>query len=119
MAEHAAHGSPGTDQEFSVRVDRSRAVPVVVVVGDVDALTAPLLHRHLADAAHHPLVVDLSGVTFFSSSGVNCFLVAGASGTRLRLVCSDRVSRILELVGLSESLERYDSLSSAVRAAAG
>jgi anti-anti-sigma factor len=119
VAEHTAHESPESDEQFSVRVDRSHAVPVVVVVGEVDAVTAPVLHRHLVEVARQPLVVDLSGVTFFSSSGLNCLLVARTSGTRLRLVCSDHVSRLLELVGLSESLERYDSLSSAVRAAAG
>lgn len=60
---------------FSVRVDRPAAdVVVIVVVGEIDAVTAPRLstslHREL-EHAPSTLVLDLTGVTFLGVAGLH------------------------------------------------
>ncbi|GAA1027391.1 STAS domain-containing protein [Virgisporangium ochraceum] len=79
-------------------------VCVVRVTGDVDFATAGQLRDALLESAAggHPVVVDLSGVTFLDAAGLSA-LVAGrkATGGRLSVVGATGVAhRILILTGL-------------------
>ena len=68
--------------------------PVVVVTGEIDMATAPMLERELASAiaaGDGAVVLDLLDVTFFDSSGLRVAVVAhrelGEQGRRLAVVC--------------------------------
>jgi len=96
--------------ELSVSHPRS-GVSVIEVVGELDALTTPMLDDCLQELLRDgpkELVVDLSEVTFLGSSGlaalVQCSrrLEATGSTSRLRLAGAEHraVRRPLEMVGL-------------------
>ena len=91
---------------------------VLTAVGEIDVHSAPLLvaemTRHAGSRA--PLILDLSGVTFFNSSGVHLIdrarCDAATDRRRLALVPSPRVRHILELVegGWGRGLEIHPGL---------
>jgi anti-sigma B factor antagonist len=81
---------------------------VVLVSGEVDLLTAPLLEKELRDAAAQTagdLVVDLSEVSFMDSAGMNVLV-------RLYTVL-DREHRALVLRNTTGSVRRVLELGGA------
>jgi anti-anti-sigma factor len=81
---------------LSTRSHRVDAIPVLVVDGEVDLLTAPLLESALAAVlatADGDVVVDLSAVAFLSARGlavlVDAVELAAGRGQRLLLVRPD------------------------------
>ena len=69
------------------------------------------------------MIVDLSQVTFLDSSGVGVLVqahrVATERDTRLLLVASEPVRKLLRLTGLDTVLETYDERSAAEAALSG
>lgn len=80
----------------------------LVVQGEIDLHTAALLRKHLAglvEDGHDPVVVDMAGVTFLDSSGVEALVRAlDALGQRREALVLQRpspaVRRILEMAGV-------------------
>ncbi|TWP53664.1 STAS domain-containing protein [Lentzea tibetensis] len=110
-----------------LRVDTERREDAVVLraAGDVDSYTAPLLRDRLAAAFTDaksgglPVVLDLSGVDLFASSGLSVLVdyhVLGVDrGTPLRLVApAGSVLRALRATTLNEVLELYFNLAEAL-----
>jgi len=95
---------------------------VVELSGDIDLHTAPALHRSLLDSLLPGLarvVVDLSGVTFFSAAGVALLVSAhrraGALGVDLRLAApSAQARRVLALTGVDGLMPVHESLEEAL-----
>jgi anti-anti-sigma factor len=129
----------GTPDELSVGVGNdllglvvkqpANGVRVLVVDGELDALTAPLLaariHEQLAAAPAH-LIVDLQAVRFFGSSGLNCLLdarelIQQTPGVQLHIagMVTRAVARLLEVTGLLERFDSYPTLADALTALAG
>jgi anti-sigma B factor antagonist len=98
---------------------------VVRAAGEVDMSTAPELRARILDACAAvrepaPVVVDLTGITFFGSSGISVLMAAyqrcQEQRTPLRVVATTRVVlRTLHIAGLGEVLDIRDSLSDATR----
>ena len=63
------------------------------------------------------MIVDLSRITFLDSSGLGvlalAYRTATQSDTRLLVVVSEPVGKLLRLTGLDTVLETYDELSAA------
>jgi anti-sigma B factor antagonist len=80
----------------------------VEVTGELDLATAPeLLERVRTTLVDRPgaIVLDLAGVTFCDSSGINALVdahtLAGADGTTLRVANAQRITlRALEVTGV-------------------
>ena len=77
---------------------------VLVLSGEIDSYTAPLLAERLADPAVE--VVDLAAITFIDSTGLRALLQADRSkrddGARFELRSpSAPVQRLLEISGLA------------------
>jgi anti-sigma B factor antagonist len=96
-------------------------IAVVRVDGEVDMVTAPALESQvvaLLGEKPRVLVIDLTGVRFFSSAGLAVLALAhreADEGTELRVVANDSaVLRPLELTGLTEDLVIRPSLKSAM-----
>ena len=76
--------------------------------GELDLLTAPLIDEWVSTALTHgavKIILDLSGVTFIDSSGLQALVqaddVAWRSGTRVVLRgANERVERLLQLTSL-------------------
>jgi anti-anti-sigma factor len=83
---------------------------VVTVVGEVDLDTAPELEFRLTKAGE-PVVLDLSGVTFFASAGVACLLSAQG---KPHIVASPAVRKVLTLADLDDFLPRSESVDDAL-----
>ncbi|MFD6172983.1 STAS domain-containing protein [Streptomyces coeruleorubidus] len=80
---------------------------LIVLAGEIDLATAPLVHAALAACVHDGVRttdVDLTAVTFCDASGINAFLTASRlatdAGMTLRLHGPPpAMARIIELTG--------------------
>lgn len=105
----------------SARVDGAH---VITVRGEIDHHTGGALSDALSlpeGTAASRVVVDLGGVTFIDSSGINILIAArnaaGGAGGWLRLVGpTESVLRTLQLVGLDEIINCYPTLQDALNA---
>jgi anti-sigma B factor antagonist len=92
------------DELISTSVEYRQGVVVVVVEGDVDLSTAPILHRAICEAlAEKPsaLVLDFSGVKFFACAGLRVLSqtrdeVGGSAA--LAVVSSSVVSNVIRFI---------------------
>ncbi|MDQ0577972.1 STAS domain-containing protein [Streptomyces rishiriensis] len=119
-----------SDIENADRPDRFSAVHrmvggvrVVTVQGKIDNDVQELLSKALlsGDDAAPPsrIVVDLGGVTFMDSSGINVFITAhqAVSGTQgwVRIAAAQNpVLRVLQLVGLDAIITCHPTLEQAL-----
>ncbi len=113
-----------TDSEVSrlltVSQRRVDGIAVVTAVGEIDINSAPEL-RTVLDAAVGPAsdtIVDLSGVQFLGSVGLSVLLAAveQADPGRVRVVASLQARRPIEVTGLDQVLDLYDTVESALAA---
>ncbi len=114
MPEHAAPLSaapePADTAPFRCDVSFADEHAKLVVRGELDLATAPVLEREVMAALARPLgslVVDLAGVTFMDSSGVAALIQSrGAAVQRGVTFVLESVTypcrRTLDLSGLSE-----------------
>jgi anti-sigma B factor antagonist len=112
----------------SVHTQNDDGSPVVVVTGEIDMATAPMLGRELTaaiEAGDGPVVLDLMQVTFFDSSGLRVAIVAhrdlGEQARRLAVVCDPEghVRRTFALAGLADVLDLHPSREAALTDLAG
>ncbi|SEE40191.1 STAS domain-containing protein [Streptomyces sp. Ag109_O5-10] len=108
---------------LSIACRRTGGVRVITACGEIDLDSAPqLLDALTADGAAAPVtVVDLSGVTFMDSSGINALIAAHHAaqhhGGQLRLAApSPSVSEIFGIVGLTEVVPCHPTLRDALDA---
>jgi len=102
--------------DFSVHVTAGAAgEAVAVVAGEVDLATTPELEQALLDAARRwsRLVVDLTGCTFLSSTGLRALLEAdgqrGEGSQRIVLVAPDpHIRKVFEIAGVDAIFELVD-----------
>ncbi|MFD9123367.1 STAS domain-containing protein [Kitasatospora sp. NPDC059571] len=105
----------GRDREFTVE-DRDTPVgPVLTVLGELDLGTGSVLRaaarRALARTAPGPAVLrlDLTGVSFCDSSGLNALLTVRAEGEAVGTLVavtgtSPTVARLLQITGTAAML---------------
>ena len=92
--------------------------------GEFDAAAAPVLDAALQEAmleTSGAFLLDLSGLTFMDSGGVNELLRArsllGREERALALICPDGpVRRVLETIGIADLFTRFASHDEARRA---
>ena len=98
---------------------------VVVVGGEIDVYTAPVLRERLNDLVgegKHHLVVDMEKVEFLDSTGLGV-LVGGLKKVRahdgsLSLICNqDRLLKIFRITGLAKVFVIHESADAALAGA--
>lgn len=95
---------------------------VIAIIGNVDALTADQVTRHLhgeLNNGHAMLIADLSEVAFMSSAGLRAILTtlkeSRKQGGDFRLASvQPGVEKILKLSGFTNILKIYPSLDQAL-----
>lgn len=99
-----------TPENLSVSVGRRGAHARVVVAGELDMHTSPVLSDWLSCVGDANVIdVDAGGVTFIDSSGLQTLLDAQKAtsdrGAELRIVVtSERVARLVEIAGVADLL---------------
>ncbi|MDQ0687194.1 anti-sigma B factor antagonist [Streptomyces achromogenes] len=94
---------------------------VARVSGDMDYVTEPVFDQQFQELiarGDRSIVLDLSGVSFCDSAGLNVLLgarrQAEASGAMLVLACvPEPLQRILEMTGVTQLLRVYDTVTDA------
>lgn len=98
-------------QPFEIEIIERADAVVLVVEGEIDIATAPLLEQRLteAEAGDAPqLIVDLDRVSFMDSTGLQVLVAHALSETncrRIRLTKgSPQVQRLFTVSGMSDHL---------------
>ena len=77
--------TPGSSQRFVAATDElDSGVPVVSIIGEVDLATAPAFEQTLLRVAEKKtggMIVDLSGCSFFDSTGLKALLATRCTST--------------------------------------
>jgi anti-sigma B factor antagonist len=114
--------------EFGVSAQPDNGgVAVVNVQGEVDVYTAPRLREELhrcLDEGKNKIVVNLADVAYMDSSGLGVLIGAlkrarEEHGDLVVAAPNARISRILEVTGLSKIFNVRDSVSGATTALKG
>ncbi|MEW9555063.1 STAS domain-containing protein [Nonomuraea sp. NPDC050783] len=112
------HGLTVTYQPHSARVH------VLVVTGDLDHHTSPLLQGALDELTLAPgdgLVIDLSALPFCDSTGISILVTAHQraqdAGARLALAGLDPdIAHVFKIMGLDRLLSFYETTDKAIAA---
>jgi len=118
-----ARTSKVRDVELKVTCRQQGEYVVMSVQGEIDLYTVPRLQRELArvlaESSHPRLVVDMSGVDFCDSTGVNVLLAAhrqaSEAGGGMELAAPrPAVRKILQVTGLESVFTVTDNPAQAV-----
>lgn len=109
---------------LTFETDQVDPVTVVAVAGEVDLDTADTLRAQVDQALRDrppELVLDLAAVDFLDSSGLGALLELHRrltdEGGFLRLVIASRhVRRVIDVTGMAQVLDIYDSRKAALAA---
>ena len=98
-------------QPFEIEIIERDDAVVLVVEGEIDIATAPLLEQRLseAEAGDAPqLIVDLDRVSFMDSTGLQVLVahtMSETNGRRIRLTKgSSQVQRLFTVSGMADHL---------------
>jgi anti-sigma B factor antagonist len=106
-------------------LERHDGIPVVRPSGDIDAANAAALREQLAasmDQAVDRLVLDLGGVRYIDSAGIDMLFRLGEllrqrrAALMLVIPQDSNLARLAELVGLSQALQVHGSVDEALDA---
>jgi anti-sigma B factor antagonist len=99
------------DPSFGIDIVERDGATVVVVAGEIDLATAPLLGEQLdrvTAGCDRPVIIDLDQVTFMDSSGLQVLIshtLAEQNGCEILLTRgSPQVRRLFEISGILEHL---------------
>jgi anti-anti-sigma factor len=95
--------------DFALRVTENGQRPVVMLAGELDALTAPRLQAALREFSGEHVTLDLSDVTFMDSTAIRVLVAAHKktflSGGSIVLQGVQPASRkVMEITGLAGSM---------------
>ena len=111
-------------ESFHIDVEQRAGAAVVVVTGDVDLHSAPILRDELAslaDAEVRNVVLDLSDATFLDSMALGVMLAAKKRLTAERgqlevVVATPEIRRIFEITMLDRIFDLHETRAVALRA---
>lgn len=119
-------GTPGDAEVLEISRTRHGDAVVLSAVGELDVSTGSQLRRalseSLSDPATGPVIVDLTQVTFMSSTGIAVLVDAKWEADQrrkpLRVVVdhTTQIFRVLQTTGTHDLLAGYPGLDAALRA---
>jgi anti-sigma B factor antagonist len=112
-------GMKGSEPPLTIRVESRNGVTLMVLAGELDLATAPILQRHfetLDGDGVSAVMLDLRDLRFVDSTGVHMFLQARsdaeANGHRLLLIgAQPHVRRLFELTNTVDLLGEREAVS--------
>ncbi|MGO9343343.1 MAG: STAS domain-containing protein [Acidimicrobiales bacterium] len=111
-----------TGAELDVTVRKLDGTAVVVVAGEIDVYTSPLLQERLVEVLRDgisSIVLDLSAVTFLDSTGLGVLITClkrcrSAEGDLVLVTAQPNVLKVLEITGLNDVFQVHDSVDDAI-----
>lgn len=108
--------------DLSVASREEGQFTVVVVNGEIDVYTAPILREKLVSlisAERFHIVVDMTKVSFLDSTGlgvlVGCMKRLRSHSGTLRLVCAEsRILKVFSITGLTQVFPIFETLDEAL-----
>lgn len=98
-----------SEQEFDLTIAEEGRVLRVAPVGELDLVGVPRIRQAIGErAGHDALVLDLRGLTFIDSSGIELLVALGRgeAGVPARFVApGEQVRWALEIAGVADRLE--------------
>lgn len=110
-------------EQITVQVTTAAGLTIVAACGEIDIASAPVLRAAIDTVVKNgsrQLIVDLGGVTFMDSTGLNLLIgVVRELGTgSLGVVASQpNVRRVFAVSGIDTVMPVFDSVDAAVEAA--
>lgn len=109
------------DEDLTTSVVRHLDYRVLMLTGEIDTHTAPMLRDQLFELIEEdpqPLVVDLTGVSFCDSAGVNIAVAARKHAARHGVTfafvgLNGRVDRVFRITGMDRLIPTYPTLPEA------
>ncbi|GAB3569480.1 STAS domain-containing protein [Amycolatopsis endophytica] len=108
---------PVAGGDLRLVVSAEGSAVIVTATGELDAATSPRFRQvteHALDAEAAPLVIDLSGLTFLASAGLDALVSLANRDRPFRLVVGPSIRRPLEMTRLDQLLDVYPSLDAAL-----
>jgi anti-sigma B factor antagonist len=100
----------GLAESFPIASERVSNAHRIAPAGELDIATVPLLEAAFDEVERdgvHRIILDLSGVTFIDSTGIQLLLRMNErcdESRRLEIISSPAVERLLEITGLRGEL---------------
>ena len=113
------------DRNLDLRLVADASFVLVVVRGRIDQNTAvsldQLLDTALSQAPHHPLLIDLTAVTYINSGGLRCLVTARKKANAQQQdlwLCglNDRLQEIFAIVGFDQLFRIFPDMETARQA---
>ncbi len=110
--------------DLAIATSEQQGATIVVVGGEIDVYTAPLLRDALDQqvaAGRTHIIVDLEGVDFMDSTGLGVLvgrlkLIRNHSGW-MRVVCTrERILKVFRITGLDKVFTILDTVDEALEA---
>lgn len=109
-----------TEPQITLEVIEVDGQPVVVAAGEIDIATSPALRDAIDGvivAGHHRVVVDIDGVGFMDSAGLNVFVNAlkqmGPTGSLCVVTTQPHIRKIFTISGIEQVIAVFDSVAAA------
>jgi anti-anti-sigma factor len=108
---------PAAPGPMGIEIDHAGAAPVVRLSGEIDRSNAGELEPRLLALAPGPVVLDLSGLAFLGSAGMQVLFTLAQRCERLVVVAPPRATyrRALEVAELGRVAQLADTLQAALK----
>ena len=92
-------------ESFPITRERTAGGYRLAPSGELDVATVPLLEAAFDEAGDAPVLLDLEGVTFIDSTGLQLLLrISDRGAGRLEMTSSPALERLLEITGVRDQL---------------
>ena len=108
---------------MQIEVTPKGQAAIIVIVGEIDGKTAPQAQAELQPVVqqYHPVVLDMSSVTYLSSAGLRMLLLvyrqaAAKEGKVVLVGLSEEIMDTMSMTGFLNFFQLADSVEAALEA---
>ncbi len=108
---------------MQIEVTPKGLAAIIVIVGEIDGKTAPQAQAELQPVVqqYHPVVLDMSSVTYLSSAGLRMLLLvyrqaAAKEGKVVLVGLSEEIMDTMSMTGFLNFFQLADSVEAALEA---
>ncbi len=92
-------------ESFPIAHERTPDGHLLAPAGELDIATVPLLEASYEELEHGRVLLDLSGISFIDSTGLQLLLrLSERNAGRLEIIGSPALDRLLQITGVRDQL---------------